>query len=131
MADTILRKMNSYARWLFGIAAGFNFAVAAGLLLLRPWLSPALRLDPGAGPNVVAANASGVMIATFGYAYARVAIDPGRYRPYISLGAIAKSFVVVGTLWPWLEGAIDWHLPALAVADVIFTLLFLDFLRRT
>src|SRR2546425_10774792 len=28
--------MGSYARWLFGIAAAFNFVVAGGLLFLRP-----------------------------------------------------------------------------------------------
>ena len=123
--------MTSYARWLFRIAAAFNFAVAAGLLFLRPWLTPMLKLDPPTGTNLVAVNVAGVMVATFGYAYARVAADPVRHRPYVTLGIVGKVLVVAGTLVPFLTGTIDWRLPALSGADVVFSILFLDFLRRT
>src|SRR5262249_12246433 len=114
--------MSSYARWLFGMAAAFNFAVAAGLLFMRPLLAPLVKLDPVTGTNLINANTTGVMIATFSYAYLRVAANPTRFRNYIHLGIIGKLLVVVGSFWPWLTGAVDWHLPALATVDVIFTL---------
>jgi hypothetical protein len=122
--------MRSHARWLFGAAAVFNFTVAAGLLFLRPWLVSPLHLEPATGSNLIVANATGVMIATFGYAYALVAANPARYHPYVQLGIIGKLLVMVGALWPWLNGAVDWRLPALSGIDFLFTLLFLDYLRR-
>jgi len=120
-----------HARCLFGIAAAFNFAVAAGMLFLRPWIAPLLELDPATGTNLATANIAGVLIAAFGWAYACIARDPVRYRPYVSLGIIGKVLVVVAVFTPWLTGAIGWRVPALAGADLVFAALFADFLRRT
>ncbi len=123
--------MHAYARWLFGIAAAFNLSMAGGLLFLRPWIAPILKLDPPSGTNLAAVNITGVLIATFGYAYARVAMDPARFRPYVTLGIVGKLLVVAATLFTFLAGSIDWRLPALAGFDCVFTVLFLDYLRRT
>lgn len=124
--------MKTYARWLFGTAAFFNLLVALDLLLLRHWFpSPLLPLDPIGGTNLVLANLAGVLIGSFGYAYARVAGDPVRYRPYIHLGAAGKLLAVGSTVWPWAIGAVSWKLPALVGLDLIYALLFLDYLRRT
>jgi len=120
-----------HARWLFGIAAAFNFAVAASVLFLRPWIGPLFQLDPATGTNLVNINIAGVLIAAFGWAYVCVARDPVRYRPYISFGIIGKLGVAIAALAPWLTGAIGWRVPALAAADLVFAALFADFLRRT
>jgi hypothetical protein len=45
--------MNTYARTLFSIAAGFNLAMAAALLLLRNELLPILQLDLVTGTALV------------------------------------------------------------------------------
>ncbi len=74
---------------------------------------------------------AGLFIATFGYAYLRIAQDPRRYRPFIELGAIGKLLAVAAVAWPWLAGDIGWRLPLLVSADLVFALLFIDFLRRT
>lgn len=88
-------------------------------------------LDPIGGTNLVLANLADVLIGVFGYSYALVASDPVRYRPFISLGAIGKLLAVAAVVEPWLTGATPAILPALVGADLIYALLFLDFLRRT
>jgi hypothetical protein len=120
-----------HARSLFGIAAAFNFAVAASVLFLRPWIGPLFQLDPATGTNLVNINIAGVLIACFGWAYVCVARDPVRYRPNISFGIIGKLGVAIATFTPWLTGAIGWRVPALAAVDLVFAALFADFLRRT
>ncbi|MGD0866943.1 MAG: hypothetical protein ABSA49_15450 [Rhizomicrobium sp.] len=124
--------MRTYARWLFGTAAVFNLLVAFNLVFLRYWVqSPSLHLDPIGGTNLVFANLAGVLIGTFGYAYARVAGDPVTFRPYIHLGAVGKLLAVACTVWPWWIGAVPWTMLAPVGPDLIYALLFLDFLRRT
>ncbi len=120
----------SSAPWLFGVAAAFNVAVGIGLLFLRPWLAPLLGLDPIAGTNLVLIDLAGGLILLFGYAYARVAMDPTRYRPYIPLGIGGKLVAVVSAAAPWLAGEISWRLPLLAGGDLVFAALFLAYLRR-
>lgn len=119
------------ARWLFGVAAAFNFSVGLGLLFLRAWLAPILRLDQVEGANLVFVNIVGGLIVVFGYAYVLVARDPVRYRPYIPLGVLGKLVAVVAVLIPWFAGQVFWTLPMLASVDVVFAVLFLLFLRRT
>jgi len=123
--------MRAYTRGLFGLAAAFNLAVAAGLLFLRPQMAALLHLDPVTGSNVVVANLAGALVAVFGYAYARVAGDPLRYRPYVELGTIGKLTVVPAAVLPWLAGQVGWELPLLACGDLLFAALFYDWLRRS
>lgn len=123
--------MRPYAGWLFGVASALNFLVAAGLLFLRPWIAPWLGLDPIVGTNLVLVNLAGTMIGLFGYGYLRVALDPVRFRPLIAHSAIGKLLAVAGAAWPWLAGAIPATIPLFLSPDIVFALLFLDYLRRT
>jgi hypothetical protein len=123
--------MNTCARWLFGMAGLFNIAVGAALVFARTWLMPMLQLDPITGTNLVFANLTGMFVMLFGYAYLRIAGDPAAYRPYIHLGAAGKLLAVVCVTVPWWMGAVSATLPLLVMADLVFALLFLDFLRRT
>ncbi|MBA3812024.1 MAG: hypothetical protein H0X27_10370 [Caulobacteraceae bacterium] len=116
---------------LFGVAAAFNFGVGIALLFLRPWLGPLLGLDVIAGTNLVLIDLTAGLILLFGYAYARLAIDAVRYRPYIPIGIGGKLVAVVSAAVPWLAGEISWRLPLLAGADLVFVGLFVAYLRRT
>jgi len=60
-----------------------------------------------------------------------VAGDPVTFRPYIHLGAVGKLLAVACTVWPWWIGAVPWTMLAPVGPDLIYALLFLDFLRRT
>jgi hypothetical protein len=119
------------ARWLFGTASVFNLAVAGVLLFLRPWLVPLLKLDPMQGSNVVTHYLTACFVGLFGYAFALVAFDPLKYRPIIRLGAIGKLLAVACVVGPWLLGIIPVALPVFIMADLIYALLFIAFLRHT
>src|SRR5262245_22411621 len=106
--------MKTYARWLFAIAAVANFAAAGAILLARPTLFAVLQLDPTAATSVALADVVGVFIAIFGYSYACIAYDVGRYRAYISLGAIGKLAFFVTSSLLWLRGIVSPSLPSLA-----------------
>jgi hypothetical protein len=124
--------MKTYARVLFGTAALFNLLVGLNLVLLRYWIHPpGLHLDPIGGTNLVFANLAGLLVISFGYAYARVAGDPVKFRPYIHLGAIGKLLAVAGVAWPWWIGAVPGNMLATVSIDLIYAVLFLDYLRRT
>ncbi len=121
----------AYAGWLFGSAGALNIVVAAGLVFLRPWLGPVLGLDPIAGTNLTLLYLTAGFIALFGYAYARAALDPVGNRPVIALSVIGKLLAVVSIVGTWIAGAAPGRLAALSGADLIYALLFFDFLRRT
>jgi hypothetical protein len=120
----------SAARWLFGSAAVFNLAVAGALLFLRPAIAPLLKLDPIEGSNAVTLNLTACFVGLFGYAFALVAFDPVKYRPIIRLGAIGKLLAVACVAGPWLMGIIPAVLPAFIMADLVYALLFIAFLRN-
>jgi hypothetical protein len=123
--------MSWYARWLFGIAAAANLLVAASMSLGQRWFVALLDLDPIVGTNVVLVDLAAVLIASFGYGYARIALDPRRFRPLIALGAWGKLAAVATVLLGALAAPHLWRLFALVSGDGPFALLFLDYLRRT
>ncbi|HEY5048581.1 MAG TPA: hypothetical protein VII49_11240 [Rhizomicrobium sp.] len=123
--------MKTYAGPLFGIAAAFNFAIGFALLFLRPLLFAPLGFDAARGSNIVLANLVGMFVVLFGYCYLRVALDARKYRVYVSIGAIGKLLAVACAVAPWLVGAVSPRLLMFFAPDLIFALLFLDYLRRT
>ena len=89
------------------------------------------RLPSPFGTNLVFVYMVAFLIGTFGYAYARIAQNPRRYRPFIELGAIGKLLAVAAVTGPWLAGEVGGQLPLVVSGDLVFALLFIDFLRRT
>jgi hypothetical protein len=123
--------MQTYARWLFGLATVANFGFAAVLLFAKGPLASLLGLDPIAGTNLVFANLAAALIAAFGYGYVRIALDPAGFRPLIHLGAGGKLIAVAVA---WIAALGDPHALKLAIlisGDALFAILFLDYLRRT
>jgi hypothetical protein len=120
-----------YGRCLFGIAAILNFSVA-GLMLLGPsWTMAMLGLDITAGFNSFFVYFTDAMITLFGYCYLRIAINPHSYRVLIPVGVVGKLFAEGSALWSWFEGTAPARLPAVMSLDVLFALLFLDYLWRS
>jgi len=123
--------LTAYARWLFGVAAVANLFVAAWLALAQRLFVGVLGLDPIAGSNIVIADLAAVLIAAFGYGYLRIALDPVRFRPLIHVGALGKLAAVAAVFTAALTLPHLWRLFALVGGDVVFAILFLDYLRRT
>jgi hypothetical protein len=124
-------SVTRYVHWLFGISAATNLAVSGALLLFGTFVAHRLALDPIVGTNVVLFNFAGMVIGLFGYAYVRVAMDPVYFRPLIHVTAIGKLLAFTSAALPWLAGIVSSRLPMLLSADVIFAILFFDYLRRT
>lgn len=122
--------MITHARWLMGTAALFNWSVVLCFLFLNTQLSALLQLDSASGSNLAMRDLALALVATFGAAYLYAAIDPVRGRPYIVLGTLGKSLAALTMFTHWFAGNIDWQLPLLLVGDVLYSLLFINFLRR-
>jgi hypothetical protein len=123
--------MNAYARYLFGVAAAANLLVAGAMSVGQGPFVAVLGLDLIVGTNVVLVDLAAVLIGAFGYGYARIALDPVRFRPLIAIGAWGKLAAVATVLLGAIAGPHLWRLFALVSGDVVFALLFLDYLRRT
>jgi hypothetical protein len=119
-----------YARWLFGLAALANLAVAAAMSLGQGWFQTRLGLDPIAGTNGVLVDLAAELIAVFGMGYGWIAIDPSQ-RALIWLGATGKAAAVALVLAGALANPHLWRFFGLVSGDLLFAALFLDFLRRT
>lgn len=122
--------MITHARWLMGTAALFNWSVVLCFLFLNTQLSVLLQLDSVGGSNLAMRDLALALVATFGAAYLYAAIDPIRGRPYIVLGVLGKSLAALTIFTHWLAGNIGWQLPMLLIGDVLYSLLFINFLRR-
>ena len=122
--------MRPYARWLFGIAAVSNLTVAWALLFVST-AATFIGLAPVKGSHAVLLNFAASMIGLFGYGYLRIAMDPLRFRPLIHVSAIGKLLAVASAVGPWVDGEIPARLPSILAPDVIFALLFFDYLRRS
>jgi len=123
--------MQSYARWLFGLAAAANLAVAAAMMLAPGLFVGVLGLDAPAGTNRVIWQLAAALIGVFGYGYGRVALDPVRFRALIHLGAVGKLAAVALVLVGAMLVPHVWKFFALISGDAIFAALFVDYLRRT
>lgn len=123
--------MPTYSRWLFGLAAAANLAVAAWILFARGRFVQLFDLDPITGTNIVLTNLAAVLIAGFGYGYVRIALDPVRFRPLVHIGALGKlaAVAVAVSAVVWDRGAM--RLAILVSGDLVFAALFVDYLRRT
>ena len=116
------------ARPLFAIAALFNFLVGIPMLVAYPLVARLLGLE---GPPTVWFHIAAAIVIVFGYAYARIAQDPVKYRPYVMLGAIAKLAFVVVIYGHWLNGTAPGRVALLVTADLVFALLFAGYLRTS
>jgi hypothetical protein len=123
--------MRSYARGLFGLAALANLAVAVAFLFAKSSVVALLGLEPITGTNQVFVNLAAVLIAAFGYGYARIAADPMGFRPLIHLGAAGKLAAVAVATIGALQNPHAVRLAILIGGDAVFAALFLDYLRRT
>ena len=121
-----------YARSLFLTAAGFNLIAGGAFLLAFPFVASILHLDAaiGAGQGRLFVECLAVVAIMFGYGYRLIAVDPDRYRLYISAGATVKLAFAAVVFWNWTIDVVDGRIATLAIADCVFALLFMDYLRR-
>lgn len=116
------------ARILFTVAAFFNFSVGIVFLFAMPQLANFIGMTP-LPSDPVFLHFGAVVVLAFGWGYLQVAFDPVVNRPIIKLGVVAKLLVVLAGFSDWLLGYTNGAFPSVLVADIVFVVLFSNYLR--
>src|SRR5262249_25974312 len=117
-----------YDRILFVVAAAWNLGAAATLIFNPDFLLARLSVnDPDAR---LLARSFASSVTTWGIGCALVAFDRKRFRAFAWLGAISKTifFMVYGAAF--FERRISFAAFIPALVDMVFAILFVEFLLR-
>jgi hypothetical protein len=117
-----------YGRVLFTIAATWNLAGAAMLIFNPDFLLVRLEINDSAARLLAQSFASSV--STWGIGYALIAFDQQRFRDFAWLGVISKTLFFLIYFVALLNGRLSSAAFVPAVADLLFAMLFLEFLLR-
>jgi len=118
-----------YDRILFAMAAAWNLGAAATLIFNPDFLLARLNVnDPGAR---LLARSFASSVTTWGIGYALVAFDRKRFRDFAWLGVISKTIFFTVYAAAFFGGQISFAAFIPALVDLIFAILFVEFLRRT
>jgi len=120
-----------YYRLLFLAAAMWNMLAAASLVLLS--LNGTLQNEFGfpAGPEALCSQLLGSCLFAFGLGYYWLSRDLSRNRDLVTLGAIGKPLVFVVFFGHALAKDIPPLMVLPSIVDLLFGVLFLEFLVRT
>ncbi|MGE0129102.1 MAG: hypothetical protein AB7U82_13570 [Blastocatellales bacterium] len=118
-----------YDRILFACAAAWNLGAAAMLILNPDFLLARLGVNDPAARLLARSFASSV--TTWGIGYALIAFDRNRFRDFAWLGVISKMIFFTVYAVAFFGGRISFAAFIPALADLIFAILFVEFLWRT
>ena len=122
-------KRRPYDPALFAAAAAWNL-VAAAIFIFRPEIVLArLGISDPAARLLARSLASSVI--TWGLGYALVAVDGRRFRPFAQLGALSKTIFAAVYAVAFFRGQISLAACSPALVDLLFALLFVEYLWRT
>jgi hypothetical protein len=117
-----------YDRILFAVAALWNLGVAATLVFNPDFLLAKLSVnDPDAR---LLARSFASSVTAWGIGYALVAFDRKRFRDFAWLGAISKTIFFTVYAVAFFGGRISFTAFTPALLDLVFAILFAEFLRR-
>jgi hypothetical protein len=118
-----------YDRILFAVAAVWNLCMAATLVFNPDFLLAKLSVnDPDAR---LLARSFASSVTAWGIGYALVAFDRKRFRDFAWLGAISKTIFFTVYAVAFFGGRISFAAFIPALVDLVFAILFVEFLRRT
>lgn len=123
------QTISIYHRVLFIIAAAWNLGGAAMLLFNPNFLLARLGISDPAARLLAQSFASSV--ATWGIGYALIASNPQRFHDFAWLGVLSKTIFFLIYVAAWLKGRLSFAAFVPALADLLFALLFLEFLLRS
>jgi hypothetical protein len=113
-------------RIVFGLAAAYNIAVGAAILLMPASLASAPFT--GSPQEALLIQSCGWLILVFGVGYAMVAMSPMMNRGIAALGVLGKSAMPVIAYPFYTAGQIPWSSYVLTLGDLGFVALFILFL---
>jgi hypothetical protein len=118
-----------YDRILFALAAAWNLGAAATLVFNPDFLLARLSVnDPDAR---LLARSFASSVTAWGIGYALVALDRNRFRDFAWLGAISKTIFFTVYAAAFWGGRVLFAAFIPALVDLIFAILFVEFLWRT
>lgn len=126
---TTNRVAKLYYRALFSAAAVFNLSAAAMLIFNPDFLLARLNINDPAARLLAQSFASSV--TTWGLGYALIAYNQKRFRDFAWLGAISKTIFFLIYLVALANGRLSLAAFVPALVDLIFAMLFAEFLWRT
>ncbi|MEO6725771.1 MAG: hypothetical protein ABIU20_09745 [Blastocatellia bacterium] len=118
-----------YSQALFAVAAIWNLSAAAMLLFHPDFLLGRLGIKDAAARLLARSFASSV--TTWGIAYALIAFDQERFRDFAWLGVISKTIFFLIYFVALLNRQLSFAAFVPALVDLVFALLFLEFLWHT
>ncbi len=117
----------SYYKWLFIIGALWNWGAA---VLFSFWHDPIFaRFGLKALNYPAVMQLAMALVFAFGIGYYWVSKDLSTNHDIVKLGIIAKTLVFVVLFYHYLVGNIPLALASCGVVDLIFAILFMEFLK--
>lgn len=117
-----------YDRILFALAAAWNLGAAATLIFDPDFLLA--RLDVNDVNARLLARSLASSATAWGIGYALIALDRKRFRDFAWLGAISKTIFFTVYAAAFFGGRVPFAVFVPALVDLVFAILFFDFLRR-
>ena len=119
---------DTYDRVLFTVAAAWNLG-AAWMLIFNPnFLLARLGITDSAARLLARSFVSSV--TTWGIGYALIAVDRNRFRDFAWLGVISKTIFFTVYAVAFSGGQISFAAFIPALVDLVFAVLFAEFLWR-
>lgn len=116
----------AYFKNLFFVGAIWNWAVTLGFALGYKWLFPLFNMELPRFPVFFLLFLG--LAFVYGIGYYWVSRDISKNHDIVRLGIIGKILVFAGLLWAGISGQIAWITVGAGVVDLIFAILFIEFL---
>lgn len=119
-------KRMAYYQNLFFIGAIWNWVAALSFAIGYKWLFPLFNMELPKFPVFLMLFLG--LAFVYGIGYYWVFRDISKNHDIVRLGIMAKLIVFVGLLWAGITGQIAWISVGAGVVDLIFAILFIEFL---
>lgn len=118
-----------YDKTVFVIAAVFNLSTAAILIFRPDFVLARFGISDPMAKWLARSLASSV--ATWGLAYALIVVNPVRFREFVRLGIVSKTFFFTIYAVAFFSNAIAFPAFIPALIDLVLALLFAEYWWRT
>ena len=123
-----MKKREAYYRKLFLIGSIYNTIAGLSFFIFYKMVFSIVGMEPPLYPAVL--QSFTIVILVLGYGYFTVYKDLGKNRPIVVMGILAKSLCCFVFMYHFFFGNITLPLLSLLIIDLLFALLFLEFLLR-
>ena len=123
-----MRDKSTYYKRMFIGAAVWNWGGALPLCFAHTWTYE--RLGMTLPPSPVFDQSFAALVFVFGLGYLRVSHDLRFGQEIVRLGSLAKLLLVITHAWWAVQGNIPLTMLAPGIIDMIFVLLFFEYLRN-